>query len=73
MKVLCAVHDLLLVADQRHADVDQVPYGQAADVLQGDDASRKEGCGVTLHLDRPEPVISGQRPGEVEQALMDKI
>lgn len=54
---LYAVHDLLLVADQRDAQRGQVGHGQLGHVLQPDDAGLLEVVQVPGHLDRAQPLV----------------
>lgn len=54
---LDAVHDLLLVADERDAERGEVGHGEPGHVLQPDDARLLEVVQVPGHLDRAQPLV----------------
>ena len=60
---LDAVHDLLLVSDERHAELDDVLQCQLRRVVNGQDAGAGELVRVAVHLDAGQPVGGRLRHG----------
>lgn len=61
MQRLDAVHDLLLMSDQRNAEFDDVLERQLCRVVDGEDAGAGELFRVAVHLDAGQPVGGGLR------------